>query len=602
MEPVSKKRYREGTSSRGTEVVSKSEDSGGGLWKSKSSIEEDDLSQSWVCEETNPFTPRIHYFDLPKKTQMLSNVKTYDESDDPEDHLKIFQATVKVERWAILTWCHMFNSTLTGSARVWFDDLPPESVDSYDDLKKAFLANFLQPNKCIKDPIEIHHIKQREGESTEYLVQRFKTESRHIKGAQSVRKKALPAWKQQEAGRKFIFDRRGDFRNQQRSERRRDNFTLLTKSLKEILALDKGKFKTPPPMTTPELKQSSGKDQLKATKKGEASRKDKSMTILMALFESEKPNASSHRNPHWFQQRNHMANETNNAASKIVLRGILTLRSSKIILLGCTMVSGLEAQPSDITRVAEERIKVAIHLEFPEQTIEIGSTLTEEGRKETPTELSRRMSASKAKEKKPSTREKQGNTKRSREACRRQHHEGSPLPQLVIKSGNGGHVPGIQSKYQGDKSLPEQGRSRLRQMKKLIAELPTLTVPAEKEELIVYLAAAREVASAVLMTEREAKQMPIYFISRSLQGIEFTYALRFRFDAINNEAEYEALIACLRIAEQMGVKLLQTHVDFCLVANQINGSYIATEPVEECKEKSKIEAEVLKAVEEEGNT
>ncbi|GJW43412.1 reverse transcriptase domain-containing protein [Tanacetum coccineum] len=36
------------------------------------------------------------------------------------------------------------------------------------------------------------------------------------------------------------------------------------------------------------------------------------------------------------------------------------------------------------------------------------------------------------------------------------------------------------------------------------------------------------------------------------EGMEFTYALRFRFDATNNEAEYEALIAGLRIAEQMG--------------------------------------------------
>nr|GFA60965.1 reverse transcriptase domain-containing protein [Tanacetum cinerariifolium] len=38
-----------------------------------------------------------------------------------------------------------------------------------------------------------------------------------------------------------------------------------------------------------------------------------------------------------------------------------------------------------------------------------------------------------------------------------------------------------------------------------------------KEELIIYLAAAREAVSAVLMTDREAKQMPIYFISRALQ-------------------------------------------------------------------------------------
>ncbi|GKG13934.1 hypothetical protein Tco_0350894 [Tanacetum coccineum] len=40
------------------------------------------------------------------------------------------------------------------------------------------------------------------------------------------------------------------------------------------------------------------------------------------------------------------------------------------------------------------------------------------------------------------------------------------------------------------------------------------------------------------------------------EGMEFTYALRFRFDAINNEAEYEALIVGLKIAEQMGVENL----------------------------------------------
>nr|GFB98182.1 reverse transcriptase domain-containing protein [Tanacetum cinerariifolium] len=37
-------------------------------------------------------------------------------------------------------------------------------------------------------------------------------------------------------------------------------------------------------------------------------------------------------------------------------------------------------------------------------------------------------------------------------------------------------------------------------------------------------------------------------------GIEFTYALRFQFAASNNEAEYEALIADLRIATQIGSK------------------------------------------------
>ncbi|GKC81072.1 reverse transcriptase domain-containing protein [Tanacetum coccineum] len=61
-------------------------------------------------------------------------------------------------------------------------------------------------------------------------------------------------------------------------------------------------------------------------------------------------------------------------------------------------------------------------------------------------------------------------------------------------------------------------------------------------------------------------------ILTNLEGMKFTYALRFRFDATNNGAEYEALIVGLRIAEQMGVKNLQANVDSRLMANQVNGT------------------------------
>ncbi|GKA77399.1 reverse transcriptase domain-containing protein [Tanacetum coccineum] len=257
----------------------------------------------------------------------------------------------------------------------------------------------------------------------------------------------------------------------------------------------------------------------------------------------------------------------------------------------------------------------------------------------------------------------------------------------------------------GDFQWTQEAEVAFKQMKKLIAELPMLTAPKEKEELIMYLAAAKEAISAVLMTERGGKQLPVYFVSRALrgpeinytpmeklvlallsasrrlkryfqahtivvitdqpikqllskseisgrmlkwkfelegydiqyrprtsikgqiladfiverpdeespdelmaepeelpepwtlftdgsscidgfgagliltnpEGVEFTYAMRFRFEATNNEAEYEALIAGLRIAEQIGVKNLQANVDSRLVANQVNGSYVAKE-------------------------
>ncbi|GJY05745.1 reverse transcriptase domain-containing protein [Tanacetum coccineum] len=153
--------------------------------------------------------------------------------------------------------------------KVKFDDLPQESIDSYYDLKKAFLENYLQQKKCIKDPVEIQNIKQRDRESTEEFVGRYKLECRDVKGdtkcmkisrfmhgitnpelikcshdkiSKSVdemmrvttaflrgevaasnreRKKSFPSWKQQEAGPKQNF-KNGGFRNQQRPEQKQD--------------------------------------------------------------------------------------------------------------------------------------------------------------------------------------------------------------------------------------------------------------------------------------------------------------------------------------------------------------------------------------------
>nr|GEV97815.1 Ty3/gypsy retrotransposon protein [Tanacetum cinerariifolium] len=68
-----------------------------------------------------------------------------------------------------------------GNARVWFDDLPPESIDNYDDLKKAFLKNYIQQKKHIKDLIELHNIKHRDGESTKDFVRRYKLEKQRYK-------------------------------------------------------------------------------------------------------------------------------------------------------------------------------------------------------------------------------------------------------------------------------------------------------------------------------------------------------------------------------------------------------------------------------------
>nr|GEZ36931.1 reverse transcriptase domain-containing protein [Tanacetum cinerariifolium] len=90
----------------------------------------------------------------------------------------------------------------------------------------------------------------------------------------------------------------------------------------------------------------------------------------------------------------------------------------------------------------------------------------------------------------------------------------------------------------------------------------------------------------------------------------------FQFAASNNEAEYEALIAGLRITAQMGVQNVYVSVNSKLVSNQVLGTYVAKEEnmieylekvkslvlVAILKEKSIQEKEVTTVVEEDGST
>ncbi|GJZ18929.1 reverse transcriptase domain-containing protein [Tanacetum coccineum] len=169
-----------------------------------------------------------------------------------------------------------------------------------------------------------------------------------------------------------------------------------------------------------------------------------------------------------------------------------------------------------------------------------------------------------------------------------------------------------------------RAKKAFQEMKRCIAELSTLTAPKPKEDLIMYLYAAREAVSAFLLTKRESQQRPIYFGSRALQApetshhvwkgqehdlIEFTYALRFKFKASNNEAEYEALVGGLCIAEQMGVQNLEAKVprsenkktDALSKIVSTSFAHLTKQVlVEVLKEKSIEEKEIMVVVEEEG--
>ncbi|GJV38108.1 reverse transcriptase domain-containing protein [Tanacetum coccineum] len=213
-----------------------------------------------------------------------STIKTYDGTGDPEDHLKTFTIAAKVERWAMPTWCHMFTATLLGFARLWFDELSSEIIYSFKDLRKKFLAHYLQQKRYTRDPVEMHHVKQKEGESMEAFMERFTSESLMFKGAPELMR---------------IFEFMHGITHLGMIKRLNDNIPKMTP--KEILAMEAGKgtFTNPPPMSgalesrnknksgqlahlVKEIKQGGNKASTsKTVKKAEATPKDKGAAIFM---------------------------------------------------------------------------------------------------------------------------------------------------------------------------------------------------------------------------------------------------------------------------------------------------------------------------------
>ncbi|GKF74099.1 reverse transcriptase domain-containing protein, partial [Tanacetum coccineum] len=69
----------------------------------------------------------------------------------------------------------------------------------------------------------------------------------------------------------------------------------------------------------------------------------------------------------------------------------------------------------------------------------------------------------------------------------------------------------------------QEAKAALQEMKEFVEILPTLTVPIQGEVLIMYLTASIESINAALFAKRKEEQVPIYFVSRVLQGDELNY-------------------------------------------------------------------------------
>nr|XP_025635758.1 uncharacterized protein LOC112729828 [Arachis hypogaea] len=68
-------------------------------------------------------------------------------------------------------------------------------------------------------------------------------------------------------------------------------------------------------------------------------------------------------------------------------------------------------------------------------------------------------------------------------------------------------------------------------------------------------------------------------ILESHNGVVIEQSVRYEFSVSNNQAEYEALLAGLALAREVGAKVLEVNTDSQVVSSQINGDYQTRDPL-----------------------
>ncbi|GKC56875.1 reverse transcriptase domain-containing protein [Tanacetum coccineum] len=120
--------------------------------------------------------------------KMPTNIKLYDGTTDPKDHLSRFARSANSREWLMPVWCRMFQQTLDESAKGWFKRLPHENINEWAELRDAFATRYSVRRACFKEPCEITKIIRRANDSLTAFKERWTVETCFIMGVPEVMK------------------------------------------------------------------------------------------------------------------------------------------------------------------------------------------------------------------------------------------------------------------------------------------------------------------------------------------------------------------------------------------------------------------------------
>ncbi|XP_024022147.1 uncharacterized protein LOC112091828 [Morus notabilis] len=120
----------------------------------------------------HPFTENIIEVPLLDKYKPPP-ILLYDGRSDPDDHLEVYMGHMVLHGYPEEVMCRAFRNHLSDSARRWFRSLKPNSITSWDDLKNAFLTQFIGVKKYIPLKQNLSRVYQGPKESLKDWIARF---------------------------------------------------------------------------------------------------------------------------------------------------------------------------------------------------------------------------------------------------------------------------------------------------------------------------------------------------------------------------------------------------------------------------------------------
>uniref|UniRef100_A0A2N9ESK5 RNase H type-1 domain-containing protein n=1 Tax=Fagus sylvatica TaxID=28930 RepID=A0A2N9ESK5_FAGSY len=102
------------------------------------------------------------------------------ELKDPLNYLDSFRTVIRLQGVSDEIMCRAFLTNLKGSARVWFNQLETGFIDTFAQLSRAFINNFIEGRRSARPANYLFHIRQREGESLRSYLQCFNKEAIQI--------------------------------------------------------------------------------------------------------------------------------------------------------------------------------------------------------------------------------------------------------------------------------------------------------------------------------------------------------------------------------------------------------------------------------------